>query len=76
MNRTAWSLLSWLLLPLVVVGAVLLAPAWLLAALARLAKAVARPWRICRLHARGFATVGPLYVRGNRRAPNRRKGRP
>jgi hypothetical protein len=64
MRARSWSLVSWLLLPLLIPAGALYFPFKLVALLARLAKWIARPWRVARLHAGGWREVGPVWVKG------------
>jgi hypothetical protein len=71
MKRRSWSLVSFLLLPLLIPAGVLYFPFKVLGYLARVAKWIARPWRVARLKASGWRTVGPVWVKGQK--GNRRR---
>jgi hypothetical protein len=71
MKRRSWSLISFLLLPLLIPAGALYFPFKFVGYLARVAKWIARPWRVARLHAAGWSEVGPVWVKGKK--GNRRR---
>lgn len=70
--RRWWRLLSWLLLPLAVLGLLPSLPAYANRGALWLSRQLARPYVHCRARSRGWVKLGPTWVKGGR--VNRRRG--